>query len=146
VRLVPIVALALSACVTGNEGFNRLALDRALQKWSQNGPASYSFTFTQSCVCDGPKTPVRIVVRDRVVESRTVVDTGEPLEPQYNSRFPAIPGVFQIVEDAMSGSAYSIVVEYDGTYGFPVRIQLDFTPSTASDNALYSASEFTPLE
>lgn len=142
-----VLALAgLSGCITGNEDFNRVALDKALAKWSETGPASYSFVFLQQCVCSGPKTPVRIVVRNLVVESRTVVDTGEPLDPSYNDRFPPIPGVFGIIEDAMAGQSYSLVAEYDATYGYPVRIELDFTPATVSDNAQYFVSEFTPLD
>jgi hypothetical protein len=136
----------LTGCITGNEDFNRVALDKALATWDQNGPDSYSFAFTQQCTCQGPKTPVRIVVRNGVVESRTVVDTGEPLDPGYNAQFPPIPGVFGIVEDAMTSGSYSLIVEYDATYGYPVRIQIDLTPATVTDNAQYSVAEFTPLE
>jgi hypothetical protein len=140
-----LVGLISSGCVSGNEDFSRVALDKALTKWSTNGPASYSFVFTQQCTCQGPQTPVRIVVRNRAVESRTVVDTGEPLDPSYSTRFPSLPGVFGIIQDAMAGGSYSLLAEYDATYGYPVQIQIDFTPATVTDNVQYSVAEFTPL-
>jgi len=141
-------ALLLIAGCTGGEDFDlaQQAYEKALQRWSQNGPASYSFVFTQSCVCAGPKTGVRIVVRNRVVESRTVVDTGLPLEPQFASRFPAVPGVFAIVGDALSANIFMIQADYDADYGYPFQIVIDEDGVNVSDNQVYSITGFAPIE
>lgn len=140
--------LLLAAGCTGGEDFDlaRQAYEKALLRWGQYGPDSYSFVFTQACVCAGPKSGVLIVVRNGVVESRTVVDTQLPLEPQFASRFPSIPGVFAIIGDALSANIFMIQADYDADYGYPFQIIIDEDGVNVSDNQVYTVTGFTPLE
>jgi len=141
-------SLLLAAGCTGGEDFDiaNTAYQKAVQRWTQNGPDSYSFVFTQSCACAGPKTGVRIVVRNNVVESRTVVDTGLPLEPQFNTRFPAMPGIFAIVADALSRGIFYIQADYEAEYGYPYNIVIDEDGVNLADNQTYTVTGFEPLE
>lgn len=144
---LPALALLLAGCLSSDDdNLARQAWEKAVVRWNQSGPESYSFTYTQACVCPGPQTPVLIVVRNKVVESRTVVITGEPLEPQFAGRFPAIPGMFQTIDEAIRRRPFSIEAAYDPDLGYPTWVYINDNATTAADDQTYSAAGLVPLD
>lgn len=124
---------------------SRLGWEDALIKWNQAGPASYSFVLTQACTCPGPKTAVRIVVRNKVVESRTVIATDLPLDAASASQFPDVPGLFARIDRMLDLDYASLQVRYDDAYGFPAEIYFDLSVQQSDDTEAYVVTGFTPL-
>lgn len=146
-RPLPLLALlfATACSLGGDEDFSRLGYEDALAKWNQAGPASYSFVLTQACTCPGPKTAVRIVVRNKVVESRTVIATDTPVDPSSAAQFPDVPGLFARIDRMLKEDYASLQVRYDDGLGFPAEIFFDPSYQQANDTEAYVVTGFTPL-
>lgn len=136
--------LALGCNTTTDELTDRIHQD-AKAAWAANGPASYAMTVNRACICDGPQEPVRVTVQNRAVVSRVVISTSEPVAAGVTSEYPDVPGLFAMVENARRSSAFSIIVEYHQTLGYPTQITLNFNPGSVTDDRAYAISTLDPL-
>lgn len=143
-RRLLIALLVLTAC--GGDGFlagTRFAFDlrTARARWENSGIDSYEITVRRICFCL-LTDPVRIVVEDGVVVSRTVMTTGQPLTTGQAEYYPEVPGLFAIVEDAIR-EADTVNSAFDPTYGFPTLISIDWAADYADDEVTYQTEGFT---
>jgi hypothetical protein len=141
-RLTILAVAALIACACGvTDPEESLENGRAL--WERNGPASYAMTINLSCECLPPvTTPVRVVVRDGVVASRTYVQTGEAVDPLYYSAFPTVDGLFDMFDVHVRAGDPDLEIRYHPILGYPLRMQLG-DPHT--DAPVITVSDFQPL-
>lgn len=117
----------------------------ARARWERTRPADYSFTLATSCECLTEITkPVVVVVRDGVVTSRTYVQGGEAVDPRWASYFPSIDGLFTKIDDAAT-RADRLDADYDGRYGYPQRISIDYDTRMVDDEISLRVSDFHPL-
>jgi hypothetical protein len=131
--VVVLLAIVSSGC-NSIFGVDDDDIERAERRWAREGPLDYSYVLQRNCFCGGEVTgAVRITVENRVVISRRYVETGEPVPQQWESLFPAIEGVFQIVRDAMRNDADEIDARYDGDLGHPIHIFIDYIQEAADD-------------
>jgi hypothetical protein len=138
-----IALLTLVACGDGlpvSTGFV-LTLRAARARWQSSGIVSYELTVRRICYC-GFVEPVRVKVENRVVVSRTVASTGEPLSAVYAELYPDVPGLFAIVERAAS-DADDLDTTFDATYGFPSKISIDWDEIMVDDEVIYRTEAFT---
>ena len=140
-----LVLAALAACSdsSGPTGADDL-YQANLTKWNATGPHSYRMVLTRNCACPAPEV-VLMVVQNRVVTSRTFVETGEAVPPDRAADFPDVPGLFALVKQAMDEEAFSYNAAYDPTYGYPYTVYVDFVGSSLTDNVSYAVTEFTSL-
>ena len=118
-------------------------LDSARQRWALKHPLSYDIVVRRLCECTTDVTnAVLVSVREGSVTSRTYVSTGAQVSAQYASLFPAVEGIFLIVDDALTRNAYKLDVTYDATYGFPVSIDVDYVHQVADDELTVQLSGF----
>ena len=134
-------AVMLSSAAACNSGSTspttRLASARA--RWTRVGPASYTYTIMRSCECTAESSgPVIVSVRDGVVESRRYAQTGASVTSQYATTFPAVEGLFALIDDAIARGTRPLTVQYDATLGYPTRIALG---DPAVDAPLYLVSD-----
>jgi len=108
-------------------------------RWNSLGIVDYRFDLSRGCECL-PIGPVRIVVEDGVVVSRTVLATGEPLEASLAPHYPDIPGLFDLVDDAYR-RAIDVRVTFDEQYGYPRSASIDYFEG-ADDEITLSVTEF----
>ena len=114
-------------------------LTEARARWARVGPAAYSYTIQRSCECLAEGIgPVLVTVRNGIVESRQYTQSGAPVSPQYNDTFPAVEGLFDIIDGAMRNGTKPLTVQYDPALGFPTRIALG---DPAADGPLYVVSD-----
>lgn len=141
-RLIAVVVLLpLGSCGLPTQAVSDLA--RARQRWEAGRPAAYDYTLRISCFCGGEITqPVVIVVRDNTVESRKYADTGEIVSEQWNSSFPSIDGLFDLVTSANARNAASLVAAYDASLGYPMSISIDYVANVADDEIAYTVTSF----
>ncbi len=127
-----------------------LNANRAL--WNRSGIVSYRMTMIRTIASDDPAmaslvgtTPILIQVRDGQVEQRIFATSGVPLGDQFAPTFPAVPGLFDRIQQAIDQQAIGLAVRYDATYGFPVSIQIDVLAG-AGDEETIRVIEFERIE
>lgn len=139
-------ALLLLACTDPVSPGSPDALHTAnLAKWNAEGPRSYEMVLSRSCGCTPEPEHVRVVVRNRAVESRTFVPGGAPVPAVRAGDFPDVPGLFAVVSEARRRNAFSWNATYDPAFGYPASIYVDFVGSGLEDNLAYQVTEFAPL-
>ena len=137
--IITLVSIAPRCAITDPE--ETLEEGRAL--WARNGPASYEMTVFRSCEClPGASGPVRVVVRNGVVESRTHLWFNAPVEPQFAAAYPSVDGLFDLLESAVDAGTTPIEVRYHRTLGYPLHMELG---DPALDAPAYSVTDFHPL-
>lgn len=126
---------------SGGEEFDRLADNRRM--WEQQQIEDYSYVLRRDCFC-GPdvSTPVRIIVADGVRVSATYVDSGDAVPDELLQYFPAVPGLFELLEDALA-RADRVTVDYHATLGYPVEVTIDYEIYVSDDEMAIMATELT---
>ena len=133
----------LASCSAGTDPSSDLEDARA--RWRSAEPTSYEFTMQRLCFCPRELTsPVIVQVKAGLVESRRYADTGGPVDARWTAEFPAIDGVFAIVDAAIARRADKIDAVYDPTRGFPTRIDIDYISSAADDELGVRVRDFKP--
>ena len=119
-----------------------LALGSAQDRWERHEPAAYTMTIHRSCECLPEMSgPVVVSVRDGAVVSRQYVQSGAAVPAIYAEAFPAVEGLFALVDAAIRDGIEPIDPRYDAALGYPLRFSLG-DPGT--DAPLYTISQFTP--
>src|SRR5437868_3872156 len=101
----------------------RSALEQARTRWAERGPSAYSVTVSYSCFCL-PDNPAVVTVDGGVIVSRVYV-TGDTVPPEAASAYPDVPGLFQIIEDAIRSGADRVNVTYHPDFGYPISVFID---------------------
>jgi hypothetical protein len=145
-RVFAVLLLGLAACTDGSgpshvEEF----FTASLAKWLATGPASYQMVLSRSCDCATGTEIVQVVVRNKVVESRTYLPGGDPVPAGRAADFPDVPGLFGLIRKAIDQDAYTHSETYDATDGYPTAIFVDWVPSSTTDNVTYGTSAFQPI-
>ena len=96
-----------------------LAAARAL--WESNGSDDYTIEYHTRLL--GRFAPVRVTVREGVIESATFLegrDAGSPVSPEDMHAVETIDGLFDRLEEALSDPpAFNMGAEYDAEFGYP---------------------------
>lgn len=148
VSLLFLLALGSGAC--GDLATSPLdtssELARARSAWNRSGIVSYRFTLVRYCECL-PETTVPIVVEviDGQVPLRTYLTSGSPVDSRFDPIFPTIPGLHDVIRDAIDRQAVAISVRYD-EHGVPLSIGIDYQAGVVDDEVTYRISDFERLK
>jgi len=97
-------------------------------------------TISNSCEClPGTSGPVVVTVRNGVVTSRRYVGTGAAVAASFAGAFPAVEGLFALVDAAVRSGTRPLDVRYHATFGYPTRIVMG---DPAADGPVTSVSDF----
>jgi hypothetical protein len=133
-----VIVLTAAACGSSTAP-SAAELIAARSKWQRSGPASYTVTIRISCECTAEMAgPVVVTVRNGAVESRTYVPSGAAVTAQYVGTFPAVEGLFGLIEKAMHDGTKPLVALYHPLLGYPTRIELG---DPAIDAPMYLVSD-----
>jgi len=121
-----------------------LELQRGI--WDGLGIANYRYTL-QRTVFNGPQytDPVIVEVRGGQVISRTYANTGQPVTIADPSWWPAIEGLFDIIQDAQDRNAAVAEARYDPNLGYPTWGNFDDNLGLADDEHSFTAGSFQQL-
>jgi hypothetical protein len=100
----------------------------------------YEYVYRRSCECK-PQTmePARVEVRSSVVAAVTYRNTGQAAASIL--AYPTIDGLFDLIEDAIDRGAAGLMVSYDGVFGYPTEISIDYDLEVADDEFSVQASD-----
>ena len=135
--------LALAGCsdMTGpDDAAALLEHNRAI--WSGAGVTSYRYTITRACECTPESAgPVTVEVRNGLVVDRRY-ESGAAVSPQYSEVFTTVPGLFDIIQEAVTLPAASLSVRYNEDYGYPESIAIDWVAGAVDDEVSYRVGSF----
>jgi hypothetical protein len=96
----------------------------------------------RSCECLPEMAgPVTVAVRNDSVVSRYYVYSGDAVDSRYDSTFPAVEGLFDIIDAAIRAGTRPLHVRYDRELGYPTFI--DMGDHSIDAGQKYSVSLFT---
>jgi hypothetical protein len=146
VWLFPLVLLLASAgCEAPTAPGERDSLEEARARWLALGTQSYSYDVSRNCFCLLGGRRMIVTVRDGAVVGAELQDSGDAVEAALLSYVPTVADLFDLIEDALDRKASYFVAEYDQTFGFPTRIEIDYSSSAADDEIAISARDLLPL-
>ena len=154
--LLVVLALVLSACSSvANAGQPKSELDLAREKWQAANISHYRFNLFISCFCIfNENMPLVIEVNNGEVVSMEY-QNGNEIDPQFLELFNRYATIDKLFEGLASsfdfagddqGAAEKVTVEYDATYGFPTKIDIDFIEQAIDDELYLTISDFEPLQ
>jgi hypothetical protein len=140
IALVGTIAMMVFAFISSNAiGTNRLASARAL--WESSKPASYLYTVQISCFCPAEYTqPVQIQVQNGFYFDS--VGSIAPVSENYLAQYGSVEELFGMIEAAYEQGADMVKVEYDPTYGVPLRVSIDYIKEAIDDEISLTVSDF----
>lgn len=142
--MVAVTGCALAA--PGDHADVQRELNRSRRQWEALGIQDYRFVARRVCFCGAEiTTPVMVEVRGGEVVSRTYQDTGQPVSATYEGLWPAVEGIFDIIQDAIDREAHRIEVEYDPDLRHPTSIGIDFLEHAVDEELGINVSGFAPL-
>ena len=143
--VIALLALTTVGC-TDAFGPEQDALAAARARWAQTDASNYVFEFQRSCFCAPDFVrPVRIEVLDGVVNSAVYVDTEEPI-PLPLTSVPTIDDLFDEIGDALEGTAFSVIADYDADMGYPTNVEIDYIENAIDDEMAFTVSSFQVLD
>jgi hypothetical protein len=142
-KLLFVFFLAVAGCTSSTgptDEATALALSRA--RWFNYGFTDYQFTIARGCECLPEMTgPVLVEVRGGVVAERRYI-SGTSVDPQYSDLFTAVPGLFDLIDEALRRDAAGLAVRYNAAFGYPESIQIDWVAGAVDDEVSYHITDF----
>lgn len=115
---------------------NDVATHRAI--WESKRPYSYVYELQRWCDCPREEQgPVRVKVEGTVVVERRYSETGALVASSLDSAFPAVDGLFDMLEDAAGRKPWSMNVNWDAELGYPRDLYVDFEANVLHDELSY---------
>jgi len=145
--LLTVIAIAGACTALGLEGgtSERAQLERQKVRWVNQHLSSYRFTYNVTCFCGGVRGPIEIEVRNGTVARAVYTVTDEPVPIEVHDDLPTIDVLFRVIARAITDRADLLDVDYHPTMGYPTRISLDHSFTTADDEFVHTANSLRPL-
>ena len=143
--LLLMLTIVLAACSAVQP---KSDFDRARETWQDAKISHYRFNVFVSCFCVfNEDMPLIIEVKDGEVVSMEF-KSGKEIDAanlEYFQRFATVDKLFEEIEKDQNGEADKVTVEYDATYGFPTKIDIDFIEQAVDDELYLTISNFEAI-
>lgn len=138
--LLLLIAIALSCSRSPNSSIiNENSKQRAI--W--NAGSIDRYVIDQSRVCECVMEPARLtVVNDSIVEAE-LLDRDGPFPKDFYRYYKTIDQLFDYIDQAAATDPVELEIEYDSSYGYPVRIWVDYESNVADDEmGIYTTLQY----
>lgn len=135
--------LAAAACEapTAPSVIDDLAAARAL--WHDRGAESYTYTVNRSCFCVLGGRTVTVTVTNGTVSSAEHAESGAAVDAALFTYVATVPDLFDLVQSALDADPAYFFASYDPVYGYPTRIEIDYSNNVVDDEIAISARDLT---
>ena len=137
------LVLAGAACEAPTAPGDRDNLDAARALWNLKSGPAYSYKVNRACECVLGGRLMMVTVVNGSVSAAEYVDSGSLVEPSLLAYVLTVPDLFDLIQDALDRKASYLAVSYDPLYGFPTRIEIDYSANVVDDEVVMSARELT---
>jgi hypothetical protein len=143
------MTFALAACTAvGSAMGNQSEIEQNREKWERANISHYRYELHISCFCVFVENmPLIIEVQDGEVLSMEY-QNGNEIDPSIRElfdKYATIDRLFTELAAGLNGAADKVVVEYDPTYGFPTKADIDVEEMAIDDELYLSISNFEEL-
>lgn len=115
---------------------DELRVHRAL--WLATRPAAYRYTVERLCFCTPEsRGPARVRVSGATVVERRYAPGGDPVPTDLAHVFPAVDGLFEVLDDALQRGADEVRVTWDPDTGVPIDLWIDYDQRLADEELGY---------
>ena len=147
--ILTVMALVLAGCAAmGSALGSQSEIEQNKEKWQDANISHYRYELFISCFCAfNEDMPLLIEVQDGEVVSMEF-QSGKEIDPSLHElfdKYATIDRLFAELEADLNGAADKVVVEYDPTYGFPTKADIDFVEEAVDDELYLSISNFEEL-
>ena len=85
--------------------------------------------------------PVRVSVTNGQARSVVYAESGAHVgSPFYHT----ISSLFDLIQNAIDNEADQVTVSYDGEFGYPMNIEIDYSSNSVDDEYTLTAYAFSP--
>lgn len=131
--------IAVLGCEAPTAPGNLDGLAAARARWRAEGSEAYSYEISRSCFCVFGGRRVMVTVRNGAVSSAEYLDSGNSVETALLTFVPTVPDLFDLIEQALEAPTAYFFASYDPTFGYPDRIEIDYSASAVDDEIAISA-------
>jgi hypothetical protein len=147
--ILAVMTLVLAGCAAmGSALGNQSEIEQNKEKWQDASISHYRYELFISCFCAfNEDMPLRIEVQDGNIVSMEY-QSGREIDPSLLELFKTygtIDRLFAELEADLNGAADKVVVEYDPTYGFPTKADIDVIEEAIDDELYLTVSKFEVL-
>ena len=146
--LFTLMALILTACAAAAVSGSQTEIGQNKEKWQDANISHYRYSLHMSCFCIFVENmPLVIEVQDGEVVSMGF-HNGNEIDPsllELFNKYATIDRLFAELEAGLNGAADKVTVEYDATYGFPTKAEIDVEEMAIDDELYLSISDFEVL-
>lgn len=147
--LLVLMTLVLAACTAiGNAMGSQSEIEQNKEKWQDANISHYRYHLHISCFCAFVENmPLIIEVQDGQVVSMEF-QSGNEIDPnllELFDKYATIDHIFAELEADLNGAADKVTIEYDPTYGFPTKADIDFVEEAIDDELYLTLSNFEQL-
>lgn len=135
--------LTAAGCEAPTAPGNLDGLANARARWSAQGILGYTYELNRSCFCVFGGRRMTVTVENGAVTGADYLDSGAAVEAALLTYVPTIPDLFDLVESALAGSTAYFFASYDSEYGYPTRIEVDYSANAIDDEIAISARSLT---
>jgi hypothetical protein len=131
-------ALLLLTLLAGCGGKTLAVLDANRARWEARGITTYEYIFLRTCFCGAESNqPLAVRVEGGIIVSVHRVDSGEAVEASQWGEIPTVDGMFDLVQELVSGGADAVRVVYDPELGYPAEVHVDYLRQAIDDEVSY---------
>ena len=129
----------------------QVELDSHRTLWEQTRSIDYTYEYNVLCECsDNFGQTVKVTVINGGIESVVYAESGESGkegEPPVfagSPRYHTIDGLFDVIQDAITDEADQLTLSYDGEFGYPTNVAIDYNVSAIDDEYTLTANAYSP--
>ena len=126
-------ALTAAACAAPTAPSEHEQLAEAKALWRAKGGDSYSFELTRGCFCVLGGRRLAVTVKNGAVAGAEYLDSGDPVAMALLTYVPTVPDLFDLIQEALDQKVAWFAADYDSIYGYPTRIEIDYSSSAVDD-------------
>jgi hypothetical protein len=141
--LAILTLLAASACEAPTAPGEHGSLEQARALWLARGSDSYSYTISRNCFCVLGGRTVAVTVANGSVHAAEYSGSGAAVDQSLLTYVSTIPDLFDLIEDALERDPAYFAAEYDRLYGYPTRIEIDYSANAVDDELAISVRDLT---
>ena len=126
-------------------------LDTNRTSWGHTGASDYKYEYRVLCECsDNLGQTVKVTVSDGNVVSVVYAESGEygklgdPPMAAGSPRYHTIDGLFDLIQTAIMRTPDQLIVRYDGEFGYPTNIEIDYWIDAIDDEYTLVANAYAP--
>jgi hypothetical protein len=142
------MAVVLTACAAGVVSGSQTEIGQNKEKWQNAGISHYRYELHLSCFCVFVENmPLVIQVHDGKTVSMEY-QNGKDIDPsllELFNKYATMDLIFAELEAGLNGAADKVTVEYDPTYGFPTKAEIDVIEQAIDDELYMTISNFEVL-